>query len=151
MTYDSENSSRAPNRIYSAVKKKCAERDCEQRPRDLHATENTHTLISANNWFYSPLPPSVSSLSIAKSGWQENMSFKGHYLMMLKSCPPSQIKCWSICNISDWALLMEGDSVPLCVSNILRALSEIELITHTGDWRWRDLIHHTSSWWAESQ
>lgn len=154
MTYDSENSSWAPNRIYSAVKKKCAERDSEQQPRDLHATENTHALISANNWFYSPLSPSVSALSIARSGWQENMSFKGHHLMMLRSCPPSQIKYWSICNISDWTLLMEkiqGDSVPLCVPNILKALSEMELITQTGGWCWLDLTPHASSLQAGSQ
>lgn len=28
---------------------------------------------------------------------------------------------------------IQGDSVPLCVPNILKALSEMELITQTGD------------------
>lgn len=74
--------------------------------------------------------------------------------MMLRSHPPSQIKNQSICNISDWTLLIEkiqGDSVPLYVLNILKAFSEIKLITHAGDRHRLEPTHHVSSLQAGSQ
>lgn len=74
--------------------------------------------------------------------------------MMLRSHPPSQIKYGSICNISDWTLLMgkiQGDSVPLYVSNILKAFSEIELIAHAGDRHRLALTCYASSLQAGGQ
>ena len=46
---------------------------------------------------------------------------------------------------------MQGDSVPLYVSNILKAFSEIKLITHAGDRHRLELTHHASSLQAGSQ